>query len=67
MAEIERGLESLGRAREQVRQAYADIDPDMAEIPRVNWVDKEQAISQLQNVKACKIIIEGQYLIISAM
>lgn len=27
-------MESLGRAREQVRQAYADIDPDVAEILR---------------------------------
>ena len=34
MAEIERGLQSLHRAREQIRQAYADIDPDVAELLR---------------------------------
>lgn len=34
LAEIEQGLESLGRAREQVRQAYTDIDLDVAEILR---------------------------------
>lgn len=32
----------------------------------VNWVGKEQVSLQLQNVKDCKIIIEGQYLIIRA-
>ncbi|KAK1874926.1 Protein RAD61 [Dissostichus eleginoides] len=34
VAEIERGLESLHRTREQVRQAYADVDPDVAELLR---------------------------------
>ncbi|KAI4814438.1 hypothetical protein KUCAC02_003634 [Chaenocephalus aceratus] len=34
LAEIERGLESLHRTREQVRQAYADVDPDVAELLR---------------------------------
>ncbi|KAJ8389225.1 hypothetical protein AAFF_G00122450 [Aldrovandia affinis] len=33
-AEIERGLESLHRTREQVRHAYADLDPDVAELLR---------------------------------
>ncbi|KAJ8377932.1 hypothetical protein AAFF_G00249950 [Aldrovandia affinis] len=33
-AEIKRGLESLHRTREQVRQAYADLDPDVAELLR---------------------------------
>lgn len=33
-AERERGLASLGRARQQVRQAYADIDPDLADVLR---------------------------------
>ena len=32
VAEIERGLESLHRTREHVRQAYADVDPDVAEL-----------------------------------
>lgn len=31
---IERGLESLHRTREQVRQAYVDIDADVAELLR---------------------------------
>ncbi|XDV25581.1 hypothetical protein PO909_029478 [Leuciscus waleckii] len=34
VAEIERGLESLQRTRDQIRQAYTDIDPDVAEIVR---------------------------------
>ena len=34
MAEIERGLESLHRTREQIRQAYADVDPEVAELLR---------------------------------
>ena len=34
MAEIERGLESLHKTREQIRQAYADVDPELAELLR---------------------------------
>lgn len=34
VAEIERGLESMDRTREQVRKAYADIDADIAEMLR---------------------------------
>ena len=32
--EIERGLESLHRNTEQGRQAYADVNPDVAELLR---------------------------------
>lgn len=32
VAEIERGLKSLGRVKEQIRQAYADTDPDVINI-----------------------------------
>ncbi|KAK1876707.1 Protein translocase subunit SecD [Dissostichus eleginoides] len=38
VAEIERGLESLHRTREQVRQAYRDVDPDVAELLREDAV-----------------------------
>ena len=31
VAEIERGLGSLHKARESIRQAYADMDPEVAE------------------------------------
>ena len=34
MAEIDRGLESLHRNREQIRQTYADVDPEVAELLR---------------------------------
>ncbi|CAM4571374.1 unnamed protein product [Leuciscus chuanchicus] len=34
VAEIERGLESLHKTREQIRQAYADVDPELAELLR---------------------------------
>lgn len=34
VAEIERGLESLHKARECIRQAYADVDPEVAELVR---------------------------------
>ncbi|XDV25679.1 hypothetical protein PO909_029555 [Leuciscus waleckii] len=34
VAEIERGLESLHKAREQIRQAYSDVDPELAELLR---------------------------------
>ena len=34
MAEIERGLESLHKAREQIRQAYTDVDAELAELLR---------------------------------
>lgn len=36
MAEIERGFESVHRTREQFRQAYADVVPELAELLRVD-------------------------------
>ncbi|KAK7881448.1 hypothetical protein WMY93_029857 [Mugilogobius chulae] len=32
VAEVDRGLASLQRSREQIRQAYADIDPEVAQL-----------------------------------
>lgn len=37
MAEIERGLESLHSTRDQIRQVYADMDPDVAD-----WIMRMQ-------------------------
>ena len=34
VAEIERGLESMQRTRDQIREAYSEIDPDVADIIR---------------------------------
>lgn len=38
VAEIERGLESLHKTREQIRQAYADVDPELSELLREDAV-----------------------------
>ena len=42
--EIERGLESMQRTRNQIREAYSEIDPDVADIIR----EEENAIINIR-------------------